>query len=124
MKNLRFLPPEDMPPTEATQIDKILRLQLERSTGRCFFEACDQITKALLYSCQWYIMTDDNGILTLVIDCPDIVTYWHIVSNIPPIGNRLERFASNAKIRVYPPFGKGTPIDVSVNEISAYRDWL
>lgn len=118
-----FLPPEDMPPTEATQIDRILRWQLERSTGRCFFEACDQITRALLSCCQWYITTDD-GILALVIDCPDIVNYWHIVSNIPPIGNRLERFASNAKIRVYPPPGKGTPIEISVNEISAYRDWL
>jgi hypothetical protein len=123
MMKKSFLPPEDMPPTEATEIDRILRWQLERSTGRCFFEACDRITRALLYSCQWYITTND-GILTLVIDCPDIVTYWHIVSNIPQIGNRLERFASNAKITVHPPFGKGAPIEVSVNEISAYRDWI
>ncbi|ARV60662.1 hypothetical protein BZZ01_20425 [Nostocales cyanobacterium HT-58-2] len=123
MKNRSFLPPDDLPSTEATQLDRILRSQLEHSTGRCFFEACDQITRALLSSCQWYITTD-GGNLMLVIDCPDIVTYWHIVSNIPPIGNRLERFASSARIRVYPPFGKGTPFEISVNEISAYRDWL
>jgi hypothetical protein len=118
-----LLPPDDLPPTEATQIDKILRWQLEHSTGRCFFEACDQITRALISSCQWYI-TSDAGTIMLVIDCPDIVTYWHVISSIPQIGNRLERFASYAKIRVYPPFGKGTPFEISVNEISAYRDWL
>ncbi|MBD2773900.1 hypothetical protein [Iningainema tapete] len=123
MKKEPFLPSDDLPPTETSQIDKILRLQLERSTGRCFFEACDRITRALLSSCQWYITTDTN-VLMLVIDTPDIVTYWHIVSNIPQIGNRLERFASSAKIRVYPPFGKGSPFEISVNEISAYRDWL
>jgi hypothetical protein len=123
MKNKSFLPADDLPPSEATQIDRILRWQLERSTGRCFFEACDGITRALLSSCQWYITTDSST-LTLVIDCPDIVTYWHVVSNIPQIGNRLERFVSSAKIKVYPPFGKGTPFEISVNEISAYRDWL
>ena len=123
MKNRSFLPPDDLPSSEATEVDKILRSQLEHSTGRCFFEACDQITRALLSSCQWYVTTDD-GALMLVIDCPEIVTYWHIVSNIPRIGNRLKQFASSAKIRVYPPFGKGTPFEISVNEISAYRDWL
>lgn len=118
-----FLPSDDLPPTESTQIDKVLRFQLERSTGRYFFEACDRITRALLSSCQWYVTTEANALI-LVIDCPDIVTYWHIVSNIPQIGSRLEPFASSAKIRVYPPFGKGTPFEISVNEISAYRDWL
>jgi|GEM_PF-3178964 len=28
------------------------------------------------------------------------------------------------RIRVYPPFGKGAPFEIDVNEISAYRDWL
>jgi hypothetical protein len=60
----------------------------------------------------------------LVIDCPDIVSYWHIVSNLPQFGNRLERLTTNAKIKVYPPFGKGEPLEISVNEIAAYRDWL
>ena len=123
MINKSFLPSDDLPPTEATQLDKILRFQLERSTGRYFYEACDRITQALLSNCQWYITTDASN-LTLVIDCPDIVSYWHIVSNIAQIGNRLERFASSAKIRVYPPSGKGTPFEIGVNEISAYRDWL
>ncbi|MFM6312869.1 MAG: hypothetical protein ACKPGB_32305, partial [Dolichospermum sp.] len=104
--------------------------ELEQSIGRCFFYACDafgersyRITQVLLSNCQWY-MTTNKTTLMLIVDCPDLVTYWHIVSNIPQLGNRLERFTKDAKIRVYPPFGKGSPFEIGVNEISAYRDWL
>ncbi|MBD2681411.1 MULTISPECIES: hypothetical protein [Nostoc] len=120
---LYLLPPDDLPPTEVTREDGMLQMELEQSTGRCFFLACDRITRVLLSNCQWYLTTNAN-ILTLIIDCPDIVSYWHIVSNIPQLGNRLERFSTNAKIRVYPPFGKGMPFEIGVHEISAYRDWL
>ncbi|MFN6519576.1 MAG: hypothetical protein RMY29_034490 [Nostoc sp. CreGUA01] len=120
---LYLLPPDDLPPTEVTREDGMLQMELEQSTGRCFFLACDRITRVLLSNCQWYLTTNAD-ILTLIIDCPDIVSYWHIVSNIPQLGNRLERFSTNAKIRVYPPFGKGMPFEIGVNEISAYRDWL
>lgn len=123
MSKLHQLPPDDLPPTEVTKQDGMLHLELERSTGICFFQACDRITQVLLSKCQWYL-TKNSTTLTLIIDCPDIVSYWHIVSNIPQLGNRLERFTSDAKIRVYPPFGKGTPVEIRVNEISAYRDWL
>ncbi|MER3491786.1 MAG: hypothetical protein C4323_05310 [Mastigocladus sp. ERB_26_2] len=118
-----FLPPDDMPPNEVTPQDRMLYLELEHSIGACFFQACDRITQVLLSSCQWYLTTKD-GSLKLVIDCPDIVTYWHIVNNIPQLGSKLEKFNHNANIRVYPPFGKGMPFEISVNEISAYRDWL
>ncbi len=123
MSKLHQLPPDDLPPTEVTKQDGMLHLELERSTGICFFQACDRITQVLLSKCQWYL-TKNSTTLTLIIDCPDIVSYWHIVSNIPQLGNRLERFTSDAKIRVYPPFGKGNPFEIRVNEISAYRDWL
>ncbi|MBW4445416.1 MAG: hypothetical protein KME22_02580 [Hassallia sp. WJT32-NPBG1] len=117
------LPADDLPPTEVTKLDRMLHQELEQSTGRCFYQACDRITRRLLSNCHWYIATNANT-LTLTIDSPDIVSYWHIVSNIPQFGNRLERFSSNANIRVYPPFGKGGAFEISVNEISAYRDWL
>ncbi len=120
---LYLLPPDDLPPTEVTREDGMLQMELEQSVGKCFYLACDRITRVLLSNCQWYLTTNAN-ILTLIIDCPDIVSYWHIVSNIPQLGNRLERFSTNAKIRVYPPFGKGMPFEIGVNEISAYRDWL
>jgi hypothetical protein len=117
------LPPDDMPPLEVTQLDRMLHQELEHSTGQSFIRACDRITQALLSNCPWY-MTMDSGTLMLVIDCPDLVGYWHIVSNIPQLGNRLQRFSNDAKIRVYPPMGKGAPFEISVNDISAYRDWL
>jgi hypothetical protein len=121
--NKSSLSPDDMPPAQITQLDKMIQVELERSIGRYVYEDCDQITRALLSNCQWYLATEAS-ILRLVIDCPDIVSYWHIVSNIPQLSNQLERFSKNAKIRVYPPTGKGMPFEISVNEISAYRDWL
>jgi hypothetical protein len=123
MMNKSSLSPDDMPPVQVTQLDRMMQVELERSIGRCVYEGCDQITRALLSNCQWYITTE-SSVLRLVIDCPDIVSYWHIVSNIPQIGSKLERFCKDAKIRVYPPTGKGMPFEISVNEISAYRDWL
>ncbi|MDM9385164.1 hypothetical protein QUB80_31415 [Chlorogloeopsis sp. ULAP01] len=121
--NKPFLHPDDRPPTEVTQQDRMLHLELEQSIGSCFYQACDRITQVLLSQCQWYLITDANS-MKLVIDCPDIVTYWHIVNNITQIGTKLEKYSSDAKIRVYPPSGKGMPFEISVNEISAYRDWL
>jgi hypothetical protein len=118
-----LLPPDDLPPTVVTKQDGMLHLELEESAGRCFYQACDRITQVLLSNCQWYLTTNDITLM-LIIDCPDLVSYWHIVSNIPQLGSKLEGFNSNAKVRVYPPFGKGAPFEISVNEISAYRDWL
>lgn len=123
MSKLSFLPPDDLPPQQVTKEDGMLHIALEQSIGRSFYFACDRITQILLSNCHWYI-TQNSTNLMLIIDCPDLVSYWHIVSNIPQLGNRLERFSKNAKIRVYPPFGKGSPFEIGVNEISAYRDWL
>jgi hypothetical protein len=123
MSKLSLLPDDDLPPIQVSKQDGMLHLELEQSIGRCYYQVCDRITQVLLSNCQWYLTTNTSTLM-LIIDCPDIVSYWHIVSNIPQLGNRLERFTSNAKIRVYPPFGKGKPFEISINEISAYRDWL
>ena len=121
--NQSFLPPDDLPPVRVTQLDRMLRRQLEVSAGKRFYEVCGRITKALLSSCDWYITTNASG-LTLVIVCPDVVTYWNIVSDIEQIGNRLERFSSSATIRVCPPIGKGNPFEIRVDEISTHRDFF
>ncbi|HLP87740.1 MAG TPA: hypothetical protein VK184_03910 [Nostocaceae cyanobacterium] len=123
MSKLSLLPPDDLPPVEVTKQDAMLHSELEQSIGTCFYRICDRITQVLLSNCQWYITTEGTT-LSLIIDCFDLVSYWHIVSNIPQLGKRLERFTSQAKIRVYPPFGRGIPFEISVNQISAYRDWL
>jgi hypothetical protein len=115
--------PDDMPPEKVSQFDRMMHVELERSIARCVYEECDQITQALLSNCQWYV-TYQASTLKLIVDCPDVVSYWHIVSNIPQIGSRIERFSKDAKIRVYPPTGKGMPFEISISEISAYRDWI
>jgi len=121
--NQFFLPPDDLPPVQVTQLDRILRRQLEESISQRFYEVCGRITKALLSNCEWFFTTNASG-LTLIISCPDIVTYWNIVSDIEQIGNRLERFSGSAQIRVCPPLGKGTPFAIRVDEISTYRDFF
>ena len=121
--NKSFLHADDLPPTEVTKGDKMLLLELERTTGKCFFLSCDAITQALISSCFWYL-TIDAEYLTLVIHAPDIVTYWHIVSNIVQIGVKLEPLASSARIVVNAPPGKGTSFTIGVDEVSAFRDWL
>ena len=121
--NKSFLHADDLPPTEVTKRDKMLLLELERTTGKCFFQSCDAITQALISSCFWYLTIDAES-LTLVIHAPDIVTYWHIVSNIVQIGMKLEPLASSARIVVNAPPGKGTSFQIGVDEVSAFRDWL
>ena len=118
-----FLPPDDMPPSETTQADGVLRRELEQSTSRCFYEACDRITQVLLSMCQWHITTN-YGPPILIIECPDMPTYWNIISDISQLGNRLQRLANRAKIRVCPPPDNGAPFEIRVNEISMYRDWF
>ncbi|MGB3636042.1 MAG: hypothetical protein WBA39_00390 [Rivularia sp. (in: cyanobacteria)] len=121
--NKSFLHADDLPPTEVTKGDKMLLLELERTTGECFLLSCDAITQALISSCFWYL-TIDAEYLKLVIHAPDIVTYWHIVSNIVQIGMKLEPLASSARIRVNAPPGKATSFEIGVDEVSAFRDWL
>ncbi|BAY86261.1 hypothetical protein NIES267_57670 [Calothrix parasitica NIES-267] len=123
MMNKSFLHGDDLPPKEVTKGDKMLLLELERTTGKCFYDSCDAITQALISNCFWYL-TIDAEYLTLVIHAPDIITYWHIVSNIVQLGMKLEPLASSARIRVCPPPGKATSFEIGVDEVSAFRDWL
>jgi hypothetical protein len=112
------LPLDDLPLVQTTQLDRITRRQLEQATGKCFYAACDRITQALLLSCEWYVTIDANAPI-LVIACPDVETYWHVVSDIAQIGRKFEQFASEAKLRIYPPIGKGRPFEIGLDELSA-----
>lgn len=105
------------------QLDRILRRQLEESTSRLFAQSCDPITQGLLSNCEWYFTTNATA-LTLVINCPNLVTNWHILNNIVTISSRLEQLSQSAKIRVCPPIRQGTPLEIRVNEASVYRDSL
>lgn len=117
------LSPDDLPPAQPTRLDRILRRQLEDSTGKQFYQGCDRSVQALLSNCDWYITTNASA-LTLVIVCPDRVTNWRVLNNIVKIGSQLEQFSIRAKIRICPPLGMGTPFEMRVDEISVYRDSL
>lgn len=121
--NKPALPPEDLPPAETTQLDRILRRKLEDTTSQHFYEACDRTIQALLSRCEWYVTTQASA-LTLVINCPDMNTNWQILSCIVQLGSTLEQIAKSAKVRVCPPTGMGTPFEIRVDEISVYRDSL
>ncbi len=71
--NPHSLSPEDLPPSQATRLDRMLCWQLEDTTGKYFYAACDRETQALLSSCEWYVTANPNA-LTLVISCSDRIT--------------------------------------------------
>jgi hypothetical protein len=109
------LPSDDLPLVPTSE-DVVLRRQLARSTSKCFYEACDRITQALLYRCDWQISIQAD-VPVLVIACPDISTYWQIASLIDEIGKKLNQVVNNAKIRIYSANRKDMPFEVSLDEL-------
>ncbi|MEM7727446.1 MAG: hypothetical protein AAF208_13925 [Cyanobacteria bacterium P01_A01_bin.45] len=118
-----FLPPDDLPPPNHTFTDELLRRQLEYTICKQYYQSCDRITQTLLSHCHWEIDTK-LAPTTLIIHCTDMETYWYILSNLPQLGGRLEKFANRAKIRVFPPAGKGAPFETRLDEIQFYKDWF
>lgn len=122
MSHYSFLP-DDLPSPEFGNDDKVLKRCLEESIRRYFYESCDGVMQGLLLRSEWSLTTTSDA-LTLVILCPDMITNWRVLNNIVPLGNKLGQFVSNAKIRICPPDGMGTPFEIRVDEISLYRDLL
>lgn len=112
-----FLPPDDLPPTAPTELDKALCRQLEDSIAKRFYEACDGVTQALLCQCRWQ-MTTKASALTLIVECPDAAAHWRVLNNLIPLANQLARFSMNAKIRICPPPELGTTFELQVDEIA------
>ncbi|NMG06816.1 hypothetical protein [Brasilonema sp. UFV-L1] len=115
--NKSSLPPDDLPPVRATLLDEIFYRQLEEATCQRFYQVCGPITRVLLSNCHWYFKTN-AGLLTLVIICYDIESYWHLANAIPHLVKRLKQFSNNAKIHICPPPDKGKPWEMEVDEIS------
>jgi hypothetical protein len=121
MHHPSFLPADDLPPAETTQLDRDLHRQLELSTSKHFYECCNGVLQALLLSCEWYIAINANALL-LVIACPDQATTWRVLNHIVAIGGHLAQLSPHGRIRVCPPAGLGLPYDLRVDELSIYRD--
>lgn len=115
-----FLPPDDLPTDELTQYDRRLRRQLDASLTDRFEQRCDPFTKELLSNCEWYITTYTH-VVTLVIHCPDSATNWRVLHHVLTLGEPMAQFSQDAKIRIDPPPGRGTPFEIRVDELSIYR---
>ncbi|MCU0536405.1 MAG: hypothetical protein MUD14_21160 [Hydrococcus sp. Prado102] len=113
--------PDDLPPSQPTQIDGFLRRQLEVSIGKNFYDACSNKVKILLANCEWYFTTNTSA-MTLVINCPDLTTSWSVLNEIVAIATTLESFAKSAKIRISPPVSKGEPFEIRVDELDIYKE--
>lgn len=114
------LPPEDHAPGSYSNLDVLLRRQLELSTRKHFFEACDGSTQSLLMECDWDMSVAEA--LLLVIHCPDVLTNWRMLNRMTQMAETLSQFSPMAKIRICPPTGEGDPFDMRVDERSEYRD--
>ena len=112
------LPADDLPPPNLELKDSLMRLNLEESLAKYFFQACTKRQQAVLSACQWYCTTGKAP--TLVIECPDEVTNWRVLKSLVKLGGVLKKLAKNGKIRVYPP-GLGTPFEMRVDELSVYK---
>jgi hypothetical protein len=113
--------PDDLPPSQTTQIDGFLRRQLEVSIGKNFYDACTNKVKILLASCEWYFTTNTSATI-LVINCPDLTTSWSVLNEVVAIATTLESFASSGKIRIAPPISKGEPFEIRVDELDIYQE--
>lgn len=115
------LPPDDLP-APFTPLDRLLRLRLQEKTAAYFYQSCDRITQILLSYCRWELSFKTDA-LTLIIHCIDGESYWHMMSMLQLLGDRLERIGTDrAKIRICPPEEQGQAFEVQVNEISTYWD--
>lgn len=111
--------PADDQPNAWTLGDRVLRLKLEQRAGKHFYKSCDRISQALLDQCGWRLASEANA-TTLVVSCPTIEIYWHIVAALPQIGRRLQQFAGDrARLCIRPPLNKGEPLELSVRELPA-----
>lgn len=104
-----YLRPEDLPPR--TPVDDSLQRNLDEAVTRYFYESCDRLTQQLLSRSGWYITTSGTA-LTLVIICADRRQNWEVLKSLPFLAKYLKEFSPNANIRIYPPPGDGTSLEM------------
>lgn len=109
------LPPDDLPALDSSVRE--LSWELEEVTGEIFYNNCDPITQSLLRQCGWDVTIRSKG-LTLVVICPNHRLNWQVLQSIPLLADSLQTLTNLAKIRIYPPPGAGTPMEVRVEDSS------
>lgn len=116
--------------------DGLARQQLEEACRQQIYAACVRQTHfqeertvvtedhnfvaTLLCRCEWKIDTLAHT-KTLAIQCPDLNSNWLMLEKIMQFGKVLKSLAIG-KVRVCPPVGRGTPLEIEVDELSINRD--
>lgn len=108
----------DLPTDDLPSLDPIYRelyWELEEVTGEIFYNNCDVFTQNLLKQCGWNVTIRTKG-LTLVVICPNSYLNWEILKSIPLLADSLQVLSNRAKIKIYPPPGTGTPMDIMLED--------
>jgi hypothetical protein len=103
------LHPDDLPCLDNRFYE--LSWELEEVAGERFYANCDPITQNLLTECGWDITITNKG-LNLIVICPNHELNWEILQSIPLISDSLKTLSNSAQIRIYPPPGTGSPMEV------------
>ena len=92
-------------------------------TAHQLYAACDHETQGLLLNCTWGLIAEAD-ILTLLIKCPIEEVYWHILGSLSLLAEQLENLMEEGAIhiRVYPPPGSGSPLEVGARAIASHRN--
>ena len=107
--NYFYLRPEDLPPRNP--VDDSLQRKLDQTITQYFYETCDRLTQRVLSYGGWYVTTCGRG-LTLVIICADRRQNWEVLKYVPSLAKYLKEFAPTSNIRIYPPPGDGTSLEM------------
>ncbi len=116
--NLSFLPPDDQPSLESCSE---LQWEFDKVIKQYFYDDCDRLTQKLLSRCGWDIITDLQG-LTLILICPNQANNWHILCHLDEFIGYLKKWPGEAKIRIYPPPGTGSSMEIRVSDPLIHQD--
>ncbi|MEL4894880.1 hypothetical protein [Crocosphaera sp. Alani8] len=104
-----YLRPEDLPPRKP--VDASLQRRLDQAVTSYFYETCDYLTQGVLSRGGWYLTTCGTA-LTLVVVCVNRRHNWDVLKYMASLGKYLREFAPIANIRIYPPPGDGTSLEM------------
>ncbi len=111
--NQSFLFDDSPPPVS---MDWELGRELDDVASQYFYQDCDHATQQILSRCGWYLSSFFEE-PTLVVTCNDQFTNWLILKQLMPLATVLYKWLKTAHIRIYPPPGEGTFLDIPLTDV-------